>query len=273
MDLSIVILHHGSPKSVEANLKALMKAWLPEKTEVFVVNNGRQGANGEIRVGENMHFDLKFFEIPNKGYPNGNNFGFSMAEGEYFCILNPDVKVEEETFKVLLNYLKKHKKVGIVGPRLQYPSGRYQDSYRRFPRLLDHVIKRTSWLRAVFKKRMRSYLMWDKDVMKTEPVDWLTGAFQIFPRKVWKKIGPKNELYFLFMSDVEICRKAWEAGYEVHFCAETQAGHDEGRLSAGGIRQFFKSKVMRIHAMDAFKYYLKWRFKGAPKGSPSAKGN
>ena len=45
MDLSIVILHHGSPEEVSENLAALALAILPEKTEVLVVNNGEIGAN------------------------------------------------------------------------------------------------------------------------------------------------------------------------------------------------------------------------------------
>ncbi|MBT5824555.1 glycosyltransferase family 2 protein [Candidatus Peregrinibacteria bacterium] len=270
MDLSIVILHHGSPHEVTRNLTALKAAWLPEKTEVFVVNNGREGANAEIPFEKNLKFDLRFYEIPNKGYPNGNNFGFKMAKGKFLCILNPDVRVEKNTFKVLLDYLKEHKKVGIVAPRLQYPSGTYQDNYRNYPRLFDLIVKRTGWLRNLFGKRMRRYLMWDKDVQESEAVDWLTGAFQILTRKCWDLVGPNEELYFLFMSDVDICRTAWERGFEVHFVGDTQAGHNEGRLSAGGFSKIFKSKVMRIHIVDAFKYYWKWKLKRLPKRSPSA---
>ncbi len=269
MDLSIVILHHGSPKEVTKNLTALSHAWLPEKTEVFVINNGRKGANAEIPFERNMKFDLKFFEIPNKGYPQGNNFGFEMVRGAFLCILNPDVRVEKNTFKVLIDYMKVHPRVGIVGPRLVYPSGKIQDNYRNFPKARDLVIKRTQ-LRKLFAKRMRRYLMWDKDPELTEPVDWLTGAFQVFTRKSWNDLGPNDERYFLFMSDLDICRTAWERGYEVHFVGDTQAHHNEGRLSAGGIKSFFKSKVMRIHVLDAMKYYAKYKGKKLPKRAPSA---
>jgi N-acetylglucosaminyl-diphospho-decaprenol L-rhamnosyltransferase len=269
MDLSIVILHHGNPKEVVRNLEALGKAWLPTRTEVFVINNGRQGCNAEIPKAKNTKYDLRFFEIPNKGYPQGNNYGLKMAQGNYVCILNPDVRVEKNTFKTLLDYMKAHKKVGIVGPRLKYPSGIHQDNYRTFPRFIDLVIKRTAFLHRFFQKRMRRYLMWDKDVHVSEPVDWLTGAFQVYTRKAWKSVGPKDERYFLFMSDVDICRTAWRKGFEVHFIGDTQAGHNEGRLSAGGFTKIFRSKVMRIHVMDAFKYYWKYKFSRLPRRSPS----
>ncbi|MBU0982093.1 glycosyltransferase family 2 protein [Patescibacteria group bacterium] len=270
MDLSIVILHHGSPKEVTANLEALRHVILPEKTEVFVVNNGRAGANAKIPFERNLKFDLKFYEIPNKGYPQGNNYAMKMARGKALCILNPDIQVEKNTFKVLLDYLNNHKRVGIVGPRLYYPDGQVQDNYRNFPRGFDLIVKRTGLLRKIFAKRMRHYLMWDKDPYETEAVDWLTGAFQIYSRKCWDNIGPKDERFFLFMSDVDVCRKAWKKGYEVHFVGDAQALHNDERLSAGGVVDFFKKRTLRLHVKDAVHYYLKYLGKRLPKKCPSA---
>lgn len=268
MDLSIVILHHGSPKEVTANLQALRKAILPKKTEVFVVNNGYKNANSEIPFDKNFAFDLHYFEIENGGYPQGNNFGLRQAKGKFLCILNPDVRVNKETFQVLLDYMKAHPRVGIAAPRLRYPDGTVQDNYRTFPRPFDLFIKRT-FLRKIFTNRMRKYLMWDKDPYKSEAVDWLTGALQLFTRKSWEALKPNDEGYFLFMSDVDICRKAWEKGFEVHFVGETEAKHDEGRLSSGGVMAFFTKRTMRIHVMDALRYYARNLFRPIPKRSPS----
>ncbi len=269
MDLSIVILHHNAPDEVTANLEALSRAWLPVRTEVFVINNGAKGANGFIPFEKNLKFDRRFFEIENLGYPQGNNFGLRLAKGKFVCILNPDVKVQRDTFKVLIDYLEAHAKVGMVAPRLRYPDGRVQDNYRVFPRPLDLFVKRT-FLRRFFTARMRRYLMWNKNPMVSEPVDWLTGAFHLMPRKVWEVVKPNDERFFLFMSDVDLCRQVWNKGYEVHFVGATEAAHREGRLSGGGVLDFFRKKTLRIHVWDAAKYYLKYLFRRLPKKSPSA---
>lgn len=264
MDLSIVILHHGSPKEVTANLQALKSAWLPKKTEVFVINNGYKGANAKIPFDKNLSFDLHYFEIENGGYPQGNNFGLRQAKGKFLCILNPDIEVQKNTFKVLLDYMKAHPRAGIAAPRLRYPDDSIQDNYRTFPRPLDLFIKRT-FLRKIFRNRMRKYLMWDKNAYKSEAVDWLTGAFQLFTRKAWETLKPNDERFFLFMSDVDICRKAWEKGFEVHFVGETEALHNDDRLSSGGVAAFFTKRTMRAHVLDAVRYYWKYLFKALPK--------
>ncbi len=266
MDLSIVILHHGRPHDVTRTLQSLTEAWLPEKTEVFVVNNGEAGANEKIPFDSNLKFELRYFEIPNKGYPHGNNFGLSMAAGKHLCILT-DVEVEKNTFRELTEYLRTHPGVGIVAPRLVFEDGQIQDNFRRFPRLRDIVVKRTLLVKLL-KWHMRRYLMWDKDPYESEAVDWLTGAFQVFTRKCWEQIGPKDERYFLFMSDVDICRTAWEKNFEVHFVGTTQSMHKMNRLSSGGVLDLMKWSVRR-HILDAIQYFWKYRKKKLPKRCPS----
>ena len=262
MDLSIVILHHGSPKDVSSTLEALASARLPQRTEVLVVNNGTPGCNEAIALPAHFGPELRFFEIPNKGYPQGVNFGLNLARGRFLCVCG-DVEVERNTFSVLLNYLEAHPRVGMVAPRLVFPNGKIQDNFRVFPRVGDLIVKRT-FFRKFFKKSMARYLMWHKEPQESEPVDWLTGAFQLMTRKCWEAAGPQDERYFLFMSDVDLCRQVWEKGFEVHFVGATQAIHPEARLSAGGILSL-KKWVVRQHIIDALKYFWKYLHHPLPK--------
>ncbi|MBN1494686.1 glycosyltransferase [Candidatus Peregrinibacteria bacterium] len=268
-ELGIVILHFNTPQDVEKNLKAISKADIPAKTEIVVVNNGGHDANKNISGHSYKNLNVKFFDIPNKGFPQGNNFGISKLNSEYIAMVNPDVEIEKDTFKILLDYFKKHPQVGIIAPRLIYPNGKTQDNYRVFPRPFDLIIKRISFLRKRFVGRMRKYLMWDKSPEQNEQVDWLTGAFQVITKKCWDKCGPNNEYYFLFMSDVELCRKAWQQKFEVHYVGHAKARHNESRLSEGGIQDIFKKKTMRIHITDAVKYFIKYLFRKHPNNCPS----
>ncbi|MFA5855121.1 MAG: glycosyltransferase [Candidatus Gracilibacteria bacterium] len=268
MDLSIIILHYGTPKDVTKNLAALNEAILPKETEVIVVNNGRSGANNEIEKPKGSKFVIKFFEIENEGYPQGCNFGALKSSGKNLAFLSPDIEINKETFKVLVDHISSHPKCGICAPRLRFPNGKIQDNFRVFPCPADLIIKRT-FLRAFFAGRMHKYLMWNKDPQKTEQVDWLTGAFQVFTREAWDKVGPNDGRYFLFMSDVDICRMAWGCGFTVDFIGETEARHNETRLSAGGIMDLFRKKVVRIHILDAVKYYFKYFGACLPKDCPS----
>lgn len=269
--LGIVILQHDTPQEVTKNFRALQKAKLPEKTHFVVVNNGGHKANDKIEKDSYKGLEVDFIDIPNGGFPQGNNVGIKKTDAKYIAMVNPDVEVENDTISILVKYLESHPKVGIVAPRLIYPNGKTQDNFRVFPRAFDLLIKRIGLLRKLFIGRMRKYLMWDKDPSQNEAVDWVTGAFQVITRECWDAVGPNSEDYFLFMSDLELCRMAWEKGFEVHYVGKSSAGHNESRLSGGGIADIFKKKTMRIHIKDALIYFKKFLGKRIPKNSPSAK--
>lgn len=269
--LSIIILHHNAPEQTERCLQSLKNALLPEKTEIIIVNNGGHEANKGISQKSHKSLDVKFFDIPNSGYAQGNNFGLHHCSGKYLAFINPDIVVERNTIAVLLDYLNAHPNVGIAAPKLVYPDGSIQDNYRNFPRLIDLIIKRTKFLRKIFLKRMRHYLMWNKNPNTNEAVDWVTGAFQIIKRDCLNAIGAHDERYFLFMSDVSLCRTAWERGYEVHYVGDAKAAHNDERLSSGGFFILLRKKVLRIHLLDALKYYLYNFSRRMPKTIPSLK--
>jgi len=272
--LSIIILQYNTPQHVQNNLEKLQAAILPENTEIIVVNNGGNEANEKIDEKAYENLNVKFYEMPNKGFPAGNNFGLSKADpqSDYYCFINPDIQVEENTIDELLKYMAKHPKVGLVSPKLIYADGTTQDNYRVFPKILDLIIKRIPFLRKRFPNRMREYLMWDRNPNNNEAVDWVTGAFTLLSKECMKAIKKHDDdRYFLFMSDVVLCRDAWERGFEVHIVGNVSALHNDARLSSGGIKDVFKKKLVRLHIKDSIAYFSHYFFKKLPKKSPSRK--
>ncbi|KKP37979.1 hypothetical protein A2483_01830 [Candidatus Peregrinibacteria bacterium RIFOXYC2_FULL_33_13] len=271
MDLSIIILQHNSSEDTTKCLESFKKAVLPEETEFIVVNNGGNNANDKILEDSYKSLNIKFSDIPNKGFANGNNEGLKLASGKFCAFVNPDIIVEIDTVKILMEYFKKQQSVGIVAPQLYYPNGKIQDNFRVFPKFRDLIIKRTRIFHKIFLKRLRKYLLWDKDPNKNFPVDWVTGAFMIVKRECLEKVNNHDERLFLFMSDLVMCRDAWDNGFEVHFVGVAKALHHESRLSGGNIFDIFRKKSLRIHIIDAFKYYFIYKFKKFPINSPSGK--
>jgi len=264
-ELGIIIVHYNQRQLLLRCLRALRAATKPERTIVTVIDNASSpplddkmeqqlqeafGA-GELRVIRNKK---------NIGFGAACNQGFRSMESEYYCILNPDVEVGQHTLTELLRHQQEQKGVGIVGPRLVYPDGTVQDSYRRFPRLVDQIIKRTP-LRTLrlLRPRVRAYLMWDKDKDRTESVDWIVGACWMVRNEALRQTGTFDERFFLFYEDVDLCRRMREKGWKVVYHPAAQALHRHERLSAGGFLSIFTKKTLRIHLISALKYFWKWR--------------
>lgn len=272
-NLAIIILQHNTPQHVSDNLQALKTAELPENTEIIVVDNGGHKANKKIPKENYRGMKVKFYDTPNDGFPAGNNFGYKKAQpAKYYAFINPDIIVQKDTIKKLLSYMEKNQKIGIVSPQLRFKDNTVQDNYRVFPRILDLIIKRLPTLRKLFKNRMHRYLMWDRKPGTNQAVDWVTGAFIIVSEPCMKAIKKHDDdHYFLFMSDVAICREAWKKGFETHIVGKVECLHNDKRLSSGGILDVFKKRIIRLHIKDAISYFWHYKFEKIPKLAPSNK--
>jgi hypothetical protein len=75
------------------------------------------------------------------------------------------------------------------------------------------------------------------------------------------EIGHLDENLFLYFTDVDWCRRCWEAGWKVYYYADVSAIHYYNRESAS--RMGFRSltnKTTRIHIKDWLRYLKKyWR--------------
>ncbi len=67
-----------------------------------------------------------------QGFGANHNAAFKLCRDEYFCVLNPDIRLPEDPFPILLPTLE-NPKVGLVSPVITDSAGAIEDSARRLP--------------------------------------------------------------------------------------------------------------------------------------------
>lgn len=265
MELSIVLLHTNGAKDAQKCLQSLQSTWLPSDYEIIVISNGDYKANPQIDPNAYTGLNVQFYDLIKDGYIRGNNYGYSIAKGEYILTINPDILVQEDTIKLLLEHCKAHPECGIVAPRLIFPDGIEQDSARPFPKIQEIISRR------MFKASKTSIEpQWSEEYRK---FDWVTGAMFIMTRECYEKTGGHDKRYYLFMSDISICWNAWQAELEVHQLRDAKATHNENRLSGSKPIHMITKYTGRAHMRDACKYFVLYGFKRPPALSPSGKVN
>jgi GT2 family glycosyltransferase len=162
-----------------------------------------------------------------------------------------------------------HSDIGILAPQLIYEDGIIQDVYRRFPSLLDFVIKR-SFLKKLpyFSKRLFRYLMHDKNPDLLTDVDWVVGDLLMIRRKMYDDVGGFDKRYFRFLEDTDLCRSFWAKKYRVVYFPEAKATRYNVPVSSGGVFSLLTNKRIRIHVISAIKYFWKYRFQKLPHVTP-----
>ena len=260
MDLSIIILNYKQKGLIKYCLKGLLSLNIPLKYEIIVVDNASNDSSVEMINNEFM--SVKIVEADkNRGYAAGNNLGIKKAQGKYILILNPDITILTNAVVKLYQFMEANPKASIAGPKILNPDGSIQYTCSRFPDWRLPFYRRT-FLSNTKKGKMwnENYLMMDWDHKENNKVDWLFGACLIIRKSAIDDIGLLDERYFLYMEDLDWCRRFWEKNWEVWYVSDAKVIHYHQRLSAeSNILWSLFSKTARVHLISWLKYYLKFR--------------
>ncbi len=227
----------------------------------------RVGAGGE--AGGNDKLSFNYLDARgNVGFGKGCNIGFAHTPARYFCTINPDTIIPEnsKTIERIIKFMDENPKIGLIGPKLLNTDGSVQDSCYRFDlssiliKPLKHINldKKYKWV----KKHADKLEMRDFDHNETRPVDWIMGSTMIARREACEAIGFFDGRYFMYLEDCDLCHKMWEAGWPVYYVHDIAIQHKHARDSAkvrGALNALVKNKLARVHLVSWFKYLWKWR--------------
>jgi len=263
MDLSIIIVNYKTKGLLKQCLRGIYASRLECSFEVIVIDS----ASGDGSIDMVRHDFPEVVVIPlevNRGLAVGNNAGLKIAKGRFLLVMNPDVAIFSGGVEIIMKYLTEHPQVGLAVPKLINPDGSYQLSAMRFPRFMIAVWRRTPFGKLPVPAAMvERFLMKDWDHKETRPIGWGLGACFMFSRKTMEIVGLFDERFFLYLEDVDYCRRVWQAGLEVHYVTSAEFVHYHERLSAK--QPFWMglfSYPARIHMRSWIKYFSKYL--GAP---------
>jgi GT2 family glycosyltransferase len=204
-----------------------------------------------VNVGEILPFDAAEFGFPlkiitnasAKGFAANHNAALRHAKAEYFCVLNPDIRLKQDPFPALFAQLG-DPKVGVASPLILNPSGEIENSARQFPTLFT-ILKK-----ALLRRCEQGHEITGAPLFP----DWIAGMFMVFRAGVFKALGGFDERYFLYYEDVDLCMRLRHAGFEVVLLPQVSAIHDARRRSHRDPRYLF------IHATSLLRYMYRRQY-------------
>jgi hypothetical protein len=165
----------------------------------------------------------------NGGFTRGVNQATALAAGEYFFYLNPDVQLAFDCTRILINELESDSQLAAAAPQLLNPDGFVQPSVRNFPTFAT-VIYQHFGLARLFPRSPR-FGRWKNRYFdhqsRTFVAQPMASAFLV-RHNVLERIGVWDERFFIFFSDVDICKRIVDAGYRIIFVPDAKARHELG---------------------------------------------
>lgn len=231
-EISVVIVAWNAKRYLELCLNSLAEAPPRRSLEVFVVDNA--SGDGTSEMVENTYPWVKLIKSEeNLGFSRGNNVAIRQCRGRYIALVNPDVIVFPGCLDALADFLDENPKAGNVGPRVFNPDMSQQSTCRRFPTLWNNFCSATR-LENIFKESRlfagehMFYFPHDRILQ----VDVIVGCFSMIRREAFDEVGLLDEGLFMYGDDVDWCRRARNAGWEVFFYPGARAIHDRGKTTA-----------------------------------------
>lgn len=192
----------------------------------------------------------------NRGFARAVNEGCRRAHGQWLLLLNPDVRVPEEFMDAVLTAAEaitaEDPRAGIIGFQLRHDDETRQGSTGPFPTL-------TNVLAGLLRPRSRRRCQ-PLSGPKRRAVPWVTGCCLLVRRECWEALGGFDEDYFLYYEDVDLCRRAHEAGWSVWYDPAVRVTHfrplHTRRVPAA-------LRLMTRHALLTYadKHWPQWQFR------------
>ena len=199
----------------------------------------------------------------NRGFAAAVNQGVREASGDDFIlVLNPDT----ELLTAIDSLAESTERHGVAAGRLVNADGNTQAGFtiRRFPTPTSLVFELFGINRLWPSNPVnRAYRYLDRDLAQPGSVEQPAGAFLMFRQNVWKKLGGFDERFYpVWFEDVDFCRRAVDAGYEIAYApsvvARHKGGHSVTRISSERRASYWCVSLLTYAA----KHFRPWAFRG-----------
>jgi len=235
IDIAVIVVNWNAREDLRRCLQSLKSAPRPHVSHsVWVVDNASTDGSPALVASEFPDVRL-IVNDDNLGFSRANNQAIAQsAEGgsRYVLLLNSDAQIHPGALDALAAWADAHPRAGVVGPKVLNPDGSLQHSCRRYPTLGAGFFRNT-YLGRWFpnNKYAQDYLMTDFDHAEARPVDWVSGCAMLLRRELIAQTGALDERFYMYCEDVDICRRAWDAGWQVVYVPAAVVTHAIGRSS------------------------------------------
>lgn len=232
--VSIIIVAADSGASLRECLTRALASSVP--VEVVIVDNASgDGIPQAIERGhQNDERVCVGYNHANLGFGPAVNVGARMAHGDVLLVLNPDCLLETDTLALLMAVLAENPDAGVIGAVVCDADGEPDPASRRRDPLLRRSLNTLSGRarRGAEDARYEGVDVSGPIPAEVIEVENLSGALLLLPCRVFERLQGFDESYFLHCEDLDLCRRARDAGYKVLLAGSVHVRHGKGSSSA-----------------------------------------
>ena len=242
-----IVIYRENFKVLEKAMGSFLDSTLSKK--LYIIDNSPSNEFKNKIQNDSVEY---IYSNKNIGFGKGHNSILHKltSENKYHLILNPDVSFHPEILEKLVLKMESNESFSMIAPRVLNSNNELLHTARRYPSLFELIFR----FLGIFKKfTIRGEY---KNQNHKEPFspDFVQGSFMLFKTEDLLRLEGFDERYFMYMEDVDICRKIDLSGKRKLYFPATEIIHTHRKGSSKEFRLFF------IHISSIIKYFMKWGF-------------
>jgi len=210
-DVSVSIVSYNTdPSELLRAIQSVQNSKL--ETKVVVVENGATDRAKQVTLENGCEYR---FLGRNVGFGAAHNLAIKECVGmsKYHLVLNPDVYFGSGVLESLTTYLNANPEIGLAMPQVLFPDRSVQHLRKLMPTPTDLLLRRlfVGPLKPLLQQRTERYELRNLDSKRILTVPVLSGCFMFLRAEVFNAVGCFDERYFMYLEDVDFCRRIHRA--------------------------------------------------------------
>lgn len=218
LDLQVIIVSYNVRDLLRACVRSVLERAEAEgiSAQVLVWDNASGDGSAEMVAVEFPQVRVEASDV-NSGFTGGTNAALQVVgAGERpVLLLNPDVELTPGALTTLLRDVTTLPRAGVVGPRLIYPDGMLQHSAFRFPGLAQAFLEAYPINWRLTESSLNGRYPREESIAWPYLCDHPLGAAMMLHPDMLREVGGMDLDYFLYCEEVDWCRRARQAGWDV----------------------------------------------------------
>jgi O-antigen biosynthesis protein len=242
-----IIVNFNGELFLDACLRALTRVQIPPQRILVVDNASTDDSINELTAWPQAEI-IRLTN--NRGYAGGANRGMQVSDAPITVLLNPDVELDPDYGRNLVQVFSRDARVGAAGAKLRFPD----------TGLIQHAGGRVHWP-SLTTSHLGEQQHDDGTYDSAKDSEYVTGAALAIRRAAFDAIGGFDEDYFpAYWEDVDLCFRLRKAGWQVRYYPELTAVHHEGAGQERGDDYFLAWTRNRLRfAMNHLSNEQWWR--------------
>lgn len=224
-EVTFIIVSYNTRELLAACLASVLEHTHGVSYEIVVVDNASKDGSREMVSARFPRVKLVASE-ENLGFGRANNLGFEHSVGRFLILLNSDALLMNDAADHLVRFLRNRDRAGIAGPGVILMDGSRQPKTVGMLPSVRTMLNQNLLLSSLFpRSRFFAGLYVEHLPLTPVQVGWVSGVCMAIRREAYARVAGFDPTIFMYAEDVDLCRRAAEAGWETWRLNETQVRH------------------------------------------------